>query len=354
MGITPSSSALGDNGDFMIFPASTDHLPLGLGGAPLGNLYAAIPETEALGVIAHAVASGCRTFDTAPHYGNGRSEHRMGHVLRQLPRQQFVLSSKTGRILRRDPNTPRDQHAYVDVYPFSQSFDYSYAGTMRSIEDSLQRLGLSELDVAYIHDIDILTHGTAQPKIFHDVITGAIPALQRLKSEGVINAYGLGVNDVQVCLDTLQQADLDCLMLAGRYSLLDQSSLATLLPLCAQRGTRIALGGVFNSGILATGVRHAKTVNFNYAPAHQDIMMRAGAIEDLCDAFDIPLRAAALQFPLAHPAVEIVMIGAKNIHEWDDAKRMMAHPIPRAFWQALRERELVDVSAPLPESCHDH
>jgi D-threo-aldose 1-dehydrogenase len=332
----------------MIFSATTDNLALGLGGAPLGNLYAAIPETQANALLSHALKDGCRTFDTAPHYGNGRSEHRLGHALRDLDRTSFVLSSKTGRILRRDPATPRDQNCYVDVLPFAQSFDYSYDGTMRSIEDSLQRLGLSELDVAYIHDIDVITHGDNQPAVLHDVLTGAIPALQRLKAEGVIKAYGLGVNDVQVCLDVLQQADLDCLMLAGRYSLLDQSGLTALLPLCAARGTRIALGGVFNSGILATGVRHAGTVNFNYAPAQQSIIERAGAIEDVCTEFAVPLRAAALQFPLAHAAVEIVMLGAKTEAEWDDAKRMMQHPIPDAFWHALQQQGLVPASAPLP------
>lgn len=333
----------------MIFPATSGNLALGLGGAPLGNLYASIPETDANALITHALATGCNTFDTAPHYGNGRSEHRLGHALRGLPRERFVLSSKTGRILRRDPATPRDQNCYVDVLPFSQTYDYSYDGTMRSIEDSLQRLGLAQLDVAYIHDIDVATHGDRQPAVFHDVITGAIPALQRLKAEGVIKAFGLGVNDVQVCIDVLGKADLDCLMLAGRYSLLDQSGLTQLLPLCAARGTRIALGGVFNSGILATGVRHGGTVHFNYAPAQKDVVERAGAIEDVCTEFGVPLRAAALQFPLAHPAVEIVMLGARKPSEWDDAVTMMKQPIPGAFWQALHDRALVPASAPLPK-----
>lgn len=186
------------------------------------------------------------------------------------------------------------------------------------------------------------------PAVLHDVLHGAIPALQRLKSEGVIGAYGLGVNDAQVCLDVLAQAELDCLMLAGRYSLLDQGGLQTLLPLCAARGTRIALGGVFNSGILATGVRHRETVHFNYAPADAQIIHRAGAIEDTCEEFNIPLRAAALQFPLAHPAVEIVMLGARQQEEWDDARRMLRHPIPNDFWQALRARNLLPADAPLP------
>lgn len=332
----------------MIFPATTDNLALGLGGAPIGNLYAAIPEVQAQALISHAFNDGCRTFDTAPHYGNGRSEHRLGQALRDIPKETYVLSSKTGRILRRDPSTPREQNCYVDVLPFAQTFDYSYDGTMRSIEDSLQRLGVAQLDVAYIHDIDVATHGDKQAAVFHDVVTGAIPALQRLKSEGVIKAYGLGVNDVQVCIDVLHKADLDCLMLAGRYSLLDQSGLTTLLPLCEQRGTRIALGGVFNSGILATGVRQTGIVNYNYAPAQADIIARAGAIEDLCTEFDVPLRAAALQFPLAHPAVEIVILGARKESEWDDAKYMMQYRIPDAFWHALHTQGLVPASAPLP------
>lgn len=334
----------------MIFPPTTDGQALGLGGAPLGNLFAVIPEARAAALLAHVIDDGCRTFDTAPHYGNGRSEHRIGEALRvaQKPRDSVVLSSKTGRLLRPDAATERDQNAYVDVLPFSQIFDYSYEGTIRSIEDSLQRLGLARLDVAYIHDIDIATHGAQQAAVMLDVIHGAIPALQRLKSEGVIGAYGLGVNDTQVCLDVLAQTELDCLMLAGRYSLLDQSGLQHLLPLCAARGTRIALGGVFNSGILATGVRHRETVHFNYAPADAEIILRAGAIEDTCEEFDIPLRAAALQFPLAHPAVEIVMLGARKQEEWDDARRMLRHPIPDAFWQALCAKGLLPADAPLP------
>jgi len=338
----------------MIFPPTTDGQALGLGGAPLGNLFTAIPDADAAALLAHVIGDGCRTFDTAPHYGNGRSEHRLGEALRAagLPRSEFVLSSKSGRLLRADAETPRDQNAYVDVMPFAQTFDYSHDGTLRSIEDSLQRLGLARLDVVYIHDIDVATHGAKQPAVMHDVIHGAIPTLQRLKSEGVIGAYGLGVNDAQVCLDVLAQAELDCLMLAGRYSLLDQGGLQSLLPLCAARGTRIALGGVFNSGILATGVRGGSgaTTHFNYAPADADIIKRAGAIEDACEEFDIPLRAAALQFPLAHPAVEIVMLGARRREEWDDARRMLRHPIPSAFWQALVTRGLLPAEAPLPQA----
>lgn len=334
----------------MIFPPTTDGLALGLGGAPLGNLFATIPETQAQELLTHVIGDGCRTFDTAPHYGNGRSEHRLGHALRDLPRSTFTLSSKTGRLLRPDPNTPREQNAYVDVLPFSQRYDYGYDATLRSVEDSLQRLGLARLDVAYIHDIDVATHGASQPAVLDAVFKGAIPALRRLREEGVIGAFGLGVNDSQVCLDVLAQADLDCLMLAGRYSLLDQAGLQQLLPLCVQRGVRIALGGVFNSGILATGVRGGHPVHFNYSPAGQEIIARVAAIEAVCEQFGVPLRAAALQFPLAHAAIEIVMLGARTREEWDDARRMMGVAIPDAFWQALRAQALVAADAPLPLS----
>ena len=332
----------------MIFPPTTDGLALGLGGAPLGNLYCAIPDAQASALLAHVIQDGCRTFDTAPHYGNGRSEHRMGHALRGLPRAGFTLSSKTGRLLRADPDTPREQNAYVDVLPFAQHYDYSHDGTLRSIEDSLQRLGLARLDVAYIHDIDVITHGARQPEVLQTVLDGALPALRKLKEQGVIGAFGLGVNDSQVCLDVLRHADLDCLMLAGRYSLLDQAGLHDLLPLCEARGVRIALGGVFNSGILATGVRGGGPLRFNYAAADAATIARVAALEDCCAEFGIPLRAAALQFPLAHPAVEIVMLGARQQTEWDDARRMMAFAIPDAFWQALRARGLVPEAAPLP------
>jgi D-threo-aldose 1-dehydrogenase len=332
----------------MIFLPTTDGMPLGLGGAPLGNLFTAIPETQAASLLAHVIDDGCRSFDTAPHYGNGRSEHRIGAALRDVPRAYVCLSSKTGRLLRADAATPRDQNAYVDVLPFTQTFDYSYDGTLRSVEDSLQRLGLARLDVAYVHDIDVITHGSHQPAVLETVIRGAIPALQRLKQEGVISAYGLGVNDSQVCLDVMQRAPLDCLMLAGRYSLLDQAGLQHLLPLCEQYGTRIALGGVFNSGILATGVLGRAAVHFNYAPAPADIIRRVAAIETLCSEFGVPLRAAALQFPLAHPAIEIVILGARSTQEWDDARRMMAVTIPDAFWQALCAQHLLAPEAPLP------
>jgi D-threo-aldose 1-dehydrogenase len=277
------------------------------------------------------------------------SEHRVGAALRSLAATDRVLSSKVGRVLRPDPSAARDQNGYVCVLPFTQRWDYSEAGVRRSVEDSLQRLGTAHLDVVFIHDCDAQTHGSRYPDVLRAVLTESIPELERMKTEGLIGHYGLGVNDVQVCLDVLRAAHVDCLLLAGRYSLLDQSALPELLPLCIARGVSIALGGVFNSGILATGVRRARQpIRFNYGTAASEWIERTGALEDVCDAFAVPLRAAALQFPLACPAIEIVIAGAQTPQQWQDAVAMMSHPIPHAFWARLRELNLLPDGAWVP------
>ncbi len=300
-----------------------------------------------------AWAGGCRCFDTAPHYGHGLSEHRLGDALRglcglgQQARDHFVLSTKVGRLLRPNPAAAADQHGYVDVLPFDQHWDYSAAGVRRSIEDSLQRLGLARIDLAYVHDCDAATHGAQAAAVLRQVLDESLPALRRLQAEGLIGAIGLGVNDVAVALAVLREADLDALMLAGRYSLLDHSALPELLPLCAERGVHVALGGVFNSGLLAGGARGANPT-FNYQPASGDWLERTARIEALCARHAVPLRAAALQFALAHPAVEIVMLGARSAEEWSDAQRMARQPIAAQFWPALRQAGLLPEEAPTP------
>lgn len=334
----------------MLFAPTKAGIRLGLGGAPAGNLFHAISDAEAVSLVEDALADGCRSFDTAPHYGNGLSEHRFGHAFRGANRSEITLSTKVGRLLVPDANAPREQNGYVDVLPFTQRWDYSASGVRRSIEDSLQRLGLARLDAVFIHDCDRASHGERYPAVLDQVVTEAIPELTRLKQEGLLAGIGLGVNDVQVCLDVLARADLDCLLLAGRYSLIDHTGLAELLPLCARRGVRIALGGAFNSGILATGVRQpGATLRFNYGPAAREWIERTAAIEEICDQFAVPLRAAALQFPLGHPAIEIVLVGAQNREQWSDAAAMMNHPIPAAFWAKLKTERLLPDEAPVPE-----
>jgi D-threo-aldose 1-dehydrogenase len=321
---------------------------LGLGGAPLGNLFAAVTDTEAQALLGAAWARGCRSFDTAPHYGHGLSEQRLGAALRPQPREAFVLSSKVGRLLTPDATVPREQHGYVGGLAFRQHWDYSAAGVRRSVEDSLQRLGLDRLDAAFVHDCDAATHGANADAVRRQVIDETLPALRALKREGLIRAVGLGVNDVQIVQGVLREAELDVLLLAGRYSLLDHTALPELLPLCAQRGVRVALGGVFNSGLLASATRRGGVARFNYAPAARDWVERTARIEALCDVHGVALRAAALQFALAHPAVEIVLVGARNAAEWHDALAMARQPISPAFWHDLRAAGLLPDAAPTP------
>ena len=332
-----------------VFPRASTGLRLGLGGAGLGNLFEAIGDDEAHALLRAALEGGCRSFDTAPHYGNGLSEHRVGRALREAARDEVFVSTKVGRVLVPSASAPIEQHGYVGVLPFVQRFDYSASGVRRSLEDSLQRLGLARVDVAFVHDCDAVTHGARYREVLDEVVEEAIPALQRARGEGLVRHIGLGVNDVNVCLDVLARAHDDCMLLAGRYSLIDQSALEDLLPLCEARGVRIAIGGVFNSGLLATGVRNASApLRFNYAAAPAEWIEKTRAIEDACGRFGVPLRAAALQFPLAHPAVDIVVSGAQRREQWDDAVRMIAHPIPGAFWRHLRDARLIPAAAPLP------
>jgi D-threo-aldose 1-dehydrogenase len=321
-----------------------------LGGAPLGNLFRPISDRAALALVRYAHAAGARYFDTAPHYGHGLSERRIGDGLREFPREDYLLSTKVGRLLEPRADAPRDQHGYVETLPFVQRYDYTAEGTRRSLADSLQRLGLERVDIVYVHDIDRATHGEAHGRRLADALDGALPALAALKREGAIQGYGLGVNDVAICREVLRHADLDVILLAGRYTLADQSALPDLLPECERRGVTIVLGGPFNSGILATGTRprDGSPPYFDYAPATRAIVERVAAIERVCGEFAVLLAAAALQFPRAHPAVACVLPGARSAAEFDENLRLARHPIPAEFWRALRDRGLVDACAPLP------
>ena len=338
----------------LIFPGTANGLPLGLGGAPLGNLFEPVGTAQVADLLGAALSDGCSSFDTAPHYGQGLSEHRMGQYLRDRNRSSFSISTKVGRILRPDPAALAEQNGYVQCLPFNQHWDFSTLGIRRSVEDSLQRLGLARLDTVFVHDCDALTHGERYPLILQQVLQQTLPTLHQLRREGHLRHIGLGVNDVQVCLDVIRQAPddvtIDCLLLAGRYSLIDHSALAELLPLCVARGIRVALGGVFNSGILATGVRSGGTARFNYAPASAEWIRRVGAVEAVCERFDVPLRAAALQFVLAHPAIEVVVLGARQASEWQDAVHMLRQPLPQAFWLALRDAGLLPQDVPIPKA----
>lgn len=319
---------------------------LGFGGAPLGNLYASIAPETALTAVRRAWELGIRHFDTAPLYGVGLSEHRIGHVLREQPRGEYVLSTKVGRLLSPDPAAPETQYGFTSTLPFVLRYDYSYDATLRSLEDSCQRLGVARIDIVYIHDVDRFTHSNGQPQRFREAMDGAYRALERLRAAGAVRAIGLGVNNWEVCRDALHHGDFDGFLLAGRYTLLDQTALPELLPLCLERGVGIVVGGPYNSGILATGAVVGSY--FNYAPATPDILAKVGRIEAACRQFGVPLRAAALQFPLGHPAVLAVIPGARNPQEVEENISLMNTPIPREFWAALKTVGLLEAAVPTP------
>ena len=320
---------------------------LGFGGAPLGNLFTPVLEAAARRAVTAAVEAGVGYFDTAPLYGHGLSESRLGEALRASPREAFVLSTKVGR--RLEPCDPRtvDGGAYVDLPPFRPVFDYSYDGVLRSVATSLARLGLERIDILFIHDIDVFTHGAAlQPERYREALAGAYPALDRLRREGTVRAIGVGVNEWQVCLRCAEDADFDCFLLAGRYSLLDQRALDTFLPLCARRGIGVIIGGPFNSGILATGAVPRAT--YDYRPAPAEIRARTRALERICRAHGTPLGAAALQFPLFHPAVAAVIAGMRSADEVEHNLALLHHPIPGGLWRDLKAEGLVHPGAPTP------
>jgi len=319
---------------------------LGFGGAPVGNLYTALTDEEAEATIVAALDSGINYFDTAPLYGHGLSEHRIGHVLRYRPRDEFVISTKVGRrLLPADPAT-LDYGQFPGCLPFRPEFDYSFDGTMRSFEDSLHRLGLHRVDIVLIHDIDRWTHKTSEEteKCFQQAMNGAYPALHRLRSEGVIGAIGAGVNEWQVCQRLATAGDFDCFLLAGRYTLLEHEALESFLPLCELKSIGVIIGGPYNTGILATGA--AAGAYYNYESAPEDILQRVRRIERLCAAYDVSLPAAALQFPLFHPAVAAVIPGARNEAEVSENVQWMEAEIPAAFWEEMKREGLVPEHAP--------
>jgi len=325
--------------------------PLAFGAASIGNLYRAVPDEQALAVVRRAWDAGARYFDTAPHYGFGLSEKRLGAALAELdPGGTAIISTKVGR--RLDPRPDADlsavRQAFVTPEPYESVFDYSYDAVMRSHEDSLKRLRRDRIDILYAHDIGSFAHGADHPRLFAEFLEGGYRAMCELRASGAVSAIGLGVNEVAVCEEMLAAGDVDLLMLAGRYTLLEQDPLDRLLPLCAERGVRLVIAGPYNSGILAKGVRSGGIPNFNYEPAPAAIVERVGRIEAFCAAHGVPLAAAALQFPLAHPQVAAVVPGMGTVGQVDDALTLIRHPIPAAFWSDLRAAGLIRADAPVP------
>ena len=317
-----------------------------MGCAPLGNLYRALPEARAAALLAAAWDAGFRFFDTAPHYGQGLSERRLGDALRT--RSDFVVSTKVGRLLR-PAGYVRTREGFVSPMPFEAVYDYSYDGVMRSYEDSLQRLGLHRIDVLLMHDIGRRTHGARHEALFSVAMRDGYRALEELRANGDVGAIGIGANETEVCLAALDAGDWDCFLIAGRYTLLDQAALVALLPACTAHGVAVVIGGPYNSGILASGVGRNTAACYDYGPAPPEIVERVRRLEATCDAYRVPLKAAALQFPLAHPAVAAVIPGIDSVARLNETLRLMRMAIPAEFWTALRCRGLLAVDAPVPD-----
>jgi D-threo-aldose 1-dehydrogenase len=316
--------------------------PLGLGTAALGNLLSAVSEREAIDTLENAYEHGIRYFDTAPLYGHGLSEQRLASSVSRHPREDLVISTKVGRLLR--AGGPRDESQYFagesfykDVPDAGPVWDFSYDGILTSLEESLQRLDLDRIDILNLHDPD---------EHYDEASTSAFDALQHLRTAGTVRAIGAGANHTAVLTRLVENCDLDLVLLAGRYTLLDQSSLADLMPACRTHSTSVIIGGVFNSGILIDPTHDAR---FDYIPASGAMLAKAQQIRQLCDRHGIPLPAAAIQFPLAHPQVASVLIGARSVAELDMDMDLLAVDIPAAFWHDLRSSGLVDDEAPLPE-----
>lgn len=315
--------------------------PLGFGGAPLGNMFGVVDEETAEAALAAAWETGTRLFDTAPHYGSGLSEHRFGHVLRHYRRQEFNLSTKVGRLFSADRGAPANP-PFMEALPFRARYDYSYDGAMRSLEDSLQRLGMAAIDIVYIHDVAADHHGDAWEEHFATAMGGAARALIDLREQGVIKGWGLGVNLTEPCKRALQQSDPDVFLLAGRYSLLNQPALDGLFPACEARGVHVVVGGPYNSGLLAGGR------NYEYAEAPREMVEKRDRIAAVCGRHGVDLRAAALQFCAAHPVVAAVIPGSKHAGKVRENARLMEQPVPVDLWRELKMEGLLPEGAPTP------
>ena len=326
-----------------------DFTEIGFGTAPLGNLYRPLDEPTAQATLQAAWDVGCRFLDTAPLYGLGLSETRLNHFLRDKPRDAYVLSTKVGRLLKVSrPEERTGIGKFFETPARREHYDYSYDGVLRSLEDSFARLGLDRIDILFCHDLDVRNQGSqgAVDRSFAEFMEGGYRALHRLREEGVIAAFGAGLNEWPTCERMARAGDFDLFLLAGRYTLLEQDALDSFLPLCVERGIGIALGGPYNSGILATGPKPGAF--YDYGPAPPAILDRVDRIEAVCAAHGIRLIEAALRFPLGHPAVVSVIPGAQSPDEVRRNAEILAARIPPDLWTDLKAEGLMRTDAPTP------
>jgi D-threo-aldose 1-dehydrogenase len=321
---------------------------LGFGAAPLGNLYAQVGDEDAHAALAAAWQNGIRYFDTAPYYGHGLSERRLGEAFAAWPREKFAVSTKVGRVIEQDATRSAQINDGFAVSGSSAVFDYSADGVRRSFEASLQRLRLQRIDILLLHDIGSLTHGAKHQAVLRQALDEALPAMARLREEGLVGAIGLGVNEQDVCLDVLPHFDLDCIMLAGRYTLLEQDRSRELMRTALARHVKILVAGPYNSGLLASA--SAPGATYDYAPVDAATLARARSIYAACATEGVDVGAAALQFPLAHPAVATVVAGMRSPAEVLSAAARRDAAIPAALWRRLHAAGILAADAALPAS----
>ena len=320
---------------------------LGFGTAPLGNLFQALSEDQAQAVLKAQWDAGIRYIDTAPLYGLGLSETRVNHFLRGKPRESYVISTKVGRLLKVcKPEERTGIGKFFDTPARREVYDYSYDGVMRSFEFSFERLGIDSIDILFVHDIDVFNHETTERRDAHvaELMKGGYKALVKLRDEKVIKAFGAGVNEWQVCEILAKQGDFDLFLLAGRYTLLEQESLESMLPLCEERGIGIVIGGAYNSGILATGP--IKDASYNYEPAPKHILERTAKLKAASEKHGVKLVEAALRFPLMHPSVVSVIPGASSVEQVALNMRTLGVKIPPALWKDLKAQGLLHANTP--------
>ncbi len=318
---------------------------LAFGGVPLGGLFTEVSDADARGAVDAALRRGIDYFDTAPLYGHGLSEHRLGEALRSRPRESFILSTKVGRLLRPVGRAMGRSELFAAPLPFDYVYDYSAAGVRRSLEDSLQRLGLAYVDVLLIHDVVRRWHGDGFEQRYREAMSGAYPELARMREEGLVKAIGVGIKDADVCERFAKDGDFDCIMLAGQYTLLNHEALDTFLPLASERKIAVLMAAPFNSGVLATGASSGAKYFYQDAPA--DVLDKVRRIEAVCNSHGVPLAAAALQFPLGHKAVAAVVAGARSAAEVEINADLVARPLPPGLWSDLKSERLIPAHAPL-------
>ena len=323
----------------------TEVTPLGSGTAALGNLYAPVADDTAVETVAAALAGGVRYFDTAPYYGYGLAEERLGAGL-VAAASDVVVSSKVGRLLVPRSGPARSDQGYIDAGAFDPVFDYSYDAVMRSVESSRARLSRDRIDVLLFHDLGRLTHGDEHEARFAEAMEGGYRALEELRRNGDVGAIGLGVNECEILLEAAERGDFDCFLLAGRYTLLEQSPLDQLLPMCERRDISLIIGGPFNSGVLASDL--AAGSPYDYQAAGEPILDRARALRNVCDRHGVALAHAALRFPLHHPAVAAVIPGARSSKEVRANLAALHTEVPPELWQELKSLGLLDPRAPVP------